>query len=361
MTAKFCLPVPEVNALIAFNGLSMNMQTNDYIHSHRENFAADFCRNAGFHGVLMGFFNASQKMFSDAWVAKMEDCSQETVRTLVRMAETRLLAHAEGRDLLTEDTGHEQLNTGQGRPYPLWISNGRNVVGIGAPVDNCFPVMAFPRLGRVDLMEKQALLRIGMAYVSQQLAEALDCLNNWPQASLQSVISLLALRVFVVNSNGLVVYHQSPRHGEVKVIDRIVTGEKLTLVNKRECVLLREAIRAATAEAGRSTLLSLTSLGDDSRLAMVAPMPQPSLRMAMVVFGEKQINQSLQHERFFDAYQMTPSERLVAREVLLGKQLNEISANTGLSLSTIRSYLKQIFAKTRTHRQIDLVLLFYQN
>jgi DNA-binding CsgD family transcriptional regulator len=255
---------------------------------------------------------------------------------------------------------HARLDDAQDNAYPLWISNGRNVVGIGAPIGACFPVMAFPRLGRVDLMEKQALLRIGMAYVSQQLAEALDCLNNWPLASLQSVISLFELRVFVVNSTGLVVYHQSPRHSEVKVIDRIVTGEKLTLVNKRDCVVLREAIRAATKEDGRSSLLSLTSLGHDSRLALVAPMPQSSLRMAMVVFGEKQINHSLQHERFFDTYKMTPSERLVAREVLLGKQLNEVSASTGLSLSTIRSYLKQIFAKTRTHRQIELVLLYYQ-
>lgn len=338
----------------------MNMQISDYSHNHREDFAAYFCKNAGFHGVFMGFFDASQKMFSDAWIAKMADCSQETVRTLVKMAESRLLAHAEGRDQLTKMDAHARLDDAQDNAYPLWISNGRNVVGIGAPIGTCFPVMAFPRLGRVDLMEKQALLRIGMAYVSQQLAEALDCLNNWPLASLQSVISLFELRVFVVNSTGLVVYHQSPRHGEVKVIDRIVTGEKLTLVNKRDCVVLREAIRAATKEDGRSSLLSLTSLGHDSRLALVAPMPQSSLRMAMVVFGEKQINHSLQHERFFDTYKMTPSERLVAREVLLGKQLNEVSASTGLSLSTIRSYLKQIFAKTRTHRQIELVLLYYQ-
>jgi DNA-binding CsgD family transcriptional regulator len=338
----------------------MNMQISDYSHNHREDFAAYFCKNAGFHGVFMGFFDASQKVFSDAWIAKMADCSQETVRTLVKMAESRLLAHAEGRDQLTKMDAHARLDDAQDNAYPLWISNGRNVVGIGAPIGTCFPVMAFPRLGRVDLMEKQALLRIGMAYVSQQLAEALDCLNNWPLASLQSVISLFELRVFVVNSTGLVVYHQSPRHSEVKVIDRIVTGEKLTLVNKRDCVVLREAIRAATKEDGRSSLLSLTSLGHDSRLALVAPMPQSSLRMAMVVFGEKQINHSLQHERFFDTYKMTPSERLVAREVLLGKQLNEVSASTGLSLSTIRSYLKQIFAKTRTHRQIELVLLYYQ-
>ena len=338
----------------------MNMQISDYSHNHREDFAAYFCKNAGFHGVFMGFFDASQKMFSDAWIAKMADCSQETVRTLVKMAESRLLAHAEGRDQLTKMDAHARLDDAQDNAYPLWISNGRNVVGIGAPIGTCFPVMAFPRLGRVDLMEKQALLRIGMAYVSQQLAEALDCLKNWPLASLQSVISLFELRVFVVNSTGLVVYHQSPRHSEVKVIDRIVTGEKLTLVNKRDCVVLREAIRAATKEDGRSSLLSLTSLGHDSRLALVAPMPQSSLRMAMVVFGEKQSNHSLQHERFFDTYKMTPSERLVAREVLLGKQLNEVSASTGLSLSTIRSYLKQIFAKTRTHRQIELVLLYYQ-
>ena len=338
----------------------MNMQISDYSHNHREDFAAYFCKNAGFHGVFMGFFDASQKMFSDAWIAKMADCSQETVRTLVKMAESRLLAHAEGRDQLTKMDAHARLDDAQDNAYPLWISNGRNVVGIGAPIGTCFPVMAFPRLGRVDLMEKQALLRIGMAYVSQQLAEALDCLKNWPLASLQSVISLFELRVFVVNSTGLVVYHQSPRHSEVKVIDRIVTGEKLTLVNKRDCVVLREAIRAATKEDGRSSLLSLTSLGHDSRLALVAPMPQSSLRMAMVVFGEKQINHSLQHERFFDTYKMTPSERLVAREVLLGKQLNEVSASTGLSLTTIRSYLKQIFAKTRTHRQIELVLLYYQ-
>ncbi|MDZ4395558.1 helix-turn-helix transcriptional regulator [Cypionkella sp.] len=338
----------------------MNMQLSDYSNNHRADFAQYFCTSAELQGVFMGFFDGSGKIFTDAWISKMADCSQETVRTLVKMAESRLIAHSN--DTVRADVVHNQPGLGDlpDKTYPIWISNGRNVVGIGAPIAQSFPVMAFPRLGHVDLIENQPLLRIGMAYVTQQLAESLDCRNNLHLASLQSVISLLALRVFVVNSAGLVVYHQSPRQGAVNAIDRIVTGEKLTLVNKRECVALREAIRAATKEDGRSSLLSLTSLGQDSRLALVAPMPQSSLRMAIVLFGEKQIRHSLQHERFFDSYEMTPSERLVAREVLLGKQLNEISASTGLSLSTIRSYLKQIFAKTRTHRQIDLVLLYYQ-
>lgn len=338
----------------------------------------------------MGFFDANRKSFSDAWNARSGDCSQETLRNLARMAETRLTAHAESAMRLNQlrqtneppaPVAARSATEARGLPsgaapdalrdpaqdegnrdkiYPIWISNGRNVVGIGAPISEMFPVMAFPRLGHSDVLEKQSLLRIGMAYVSQQLAESIDCRSDWPMAALDSMISLLALRVFVVNDTGHVVYHQR-RPGEVDTTaERLIVGELFTLSNKRECAALRDAIHAAIQVNGKSSLLSVTCMGDKTRLALVAPLQCPDVRMAIVVMGQQQVDHNLQYEYFFDSYEMTPSERLVAREVLRGRQLNEIAASTGLSLSTIRSYLKQIFAKTRTHRQIDLVLLYYQ-
>ena len=42
-----------------------------------------------------------------------------------------------------------------------------------------------------------------------------------------------------------------------------------------------------------------------------------------------------------------------------GKSAAEAADATGLSLETVRSYLKQVLCKTGTHRQTELIALYY--
>jgi len=60
-------------------------------------------------------------------------------------------------------------------------------------------------------------------------------------------------------------------------------------------------------------------------------------------------------ERLRRIYGLTVTEAEVASRLARGMRLPEIGEDLGVSLHTIRGHLKQLFAKTGTHRQADLI------
>jgi len=81
-------------------------------------------------------------------------------------------------------------------------------------------------------------------------------------------------------------------------------------------------------------------MGADQReLVLVDPEDCPTVSYAPVqqVFG------------------LTRGEARLANQLLCGLSLPEIAETDGLSVATVRSYTKAVLAKTRTHRQAQLV------
>ena len=56
-------------------------------------------------------------------------------------------------------------------------------------------------------------------------------------------------------------------------------------------------------------------------------------------------------------FDLTSSESRLAAEIASGATLDMAAENLGLTVSTVRTYLKQIFSKTDTSRQAELVRL----
>ncbi len=57
------------------------------------------------------------------------------------------------------------------------------------------------------------------------------------------------------------------------------------------------------------------------------------------------------------AFDLTPAESRVAIQLAQGHTIEQIARNNGVSMATVRTQLKSLFAKTRTNRQADLVRL----
>ncbi len=72
-----------------------------------------------------------------------------------------------------------------------------------------------------------------------------------------------------------------------------------------------------------------------------------------IVLG-KSYRQSWQQKR---AYPLTPAEAKIAIALLQGGDLRGIAAAQRVSLETVRTQLKSVFAKTNTARQADLIAL----
>jgi DNA-binding CsgD family transcriptional regulator len=88
----------------------------------------------------------------------------------------------------------------------------------------------------------------------------------------------------------------------------------------------------------------------------VEPHPQgPGGAAAAVVFAADGESRTLRTHVLIARYALTPTEASVTRRLAAGVGLEQIARELDISLNTVRGHLKQIFAKTGTHRQVELV------
>ena len=75
------------------------------------------------------------------------------------------------------------------------------------------------------------------------------------------------------------------------------------------------------------------------------------------------IDPEMQRERPIDlfaaAYSLTPRERAVLSVIVEGDGLPRAAETLDIAVTTARTYLQQIFQKTRTVKQAELVRLFF--
>ena len=194
--------------------------------------------------------------------------------------------------------------------------------------------------------------------VSKNLTEHVYSKPVWPEGLAQATLKLLSIGFFVVN-----------RSGEIEIDGRAisqqecdfltVTHNRLSTPGAKERVALTEALRAATGEEKQAVILSIADGRDQLKMVLIAPFDHGPEGRALVLFETNGTDHFALREHFFRAHSITRSEALVAHEVLNGRSPSEASVSTGLSLETVRSYLKQVFYKTGTHRQSELISLYY--
>lgn len=78
----------------------------------------------------------------------------------------------------------------------------------------------------------------------------------------------------------------------------------------------------------------------------------------MLMLSDPKNQQPMDIATLRQLFDLTPTEAQVARLVAEGLRRNQIAARLGLSPTTIAFHLRNIFDKTGTHRQADLVALF---
>lgn len=129
--------------------------------------------------------------------------------------------------------------------------------------------------------------------------------------------------------------------------------------------LLAEAVQTR-AERGRSygkTLSIVRPSGRRSLAAMVGPLlappPETDLREAAAVLfiTDPDGSQISTTEVLQGLYDLTRAEAELLRLLAEGRSLEEVAQQRGITMNTARGQLKQVFAKTDTRRQGELVRL----
>lgn len=322
-------------------------------HALRHRFLEHFVASTEFSFVAMGFYDSRRKEFVDSWALRRGDCSSEAQEDLARDIQRALAVQAA---LYLKRSQKDATGN------PLWIRAGDYMLGLGRPMAEMFPVMAIPADAWSEEGPLQAMLGIGMAYVQQQHTEAIYSRSPWPEGLAAATLKMLALRFLVVDEKAEV-QRDGRIEDEIAPDDPewLVLNGRLTLNDRTQRRLLHEAIGRATDEERRTSIVTVSTLSGGVRLAIVAPLPGSEPPLAMVLFEHACTDHVALRAHFFAAHGLTPSEQRIAHVVLDGRTLNEAAASTSLSLATVRSYLKSVFNKTCTHRQSELIALYYRS
>lgn len=114
---------------------------------------------------------------------------------------------------------------------------------------------------------------------------------------------------------------------------------------------LRAAIAAATSADEAAALTLCDADGEPSLRLMVVPVRGEPLAMLMTQGGAQDIAPA----RLRESFDLTPSEARLLSALVAGERLTAYADRLGVRLSTVRTHLRQLFAKTGEQRQADLI------
>lgn len=116
---------------------------------------------------------------------------------------------------------------------------------------------------------------------------------------------------------------------------------------------LRRIVRTVSRFGGRGAVLALTAFVPDT--SMFAFGSQPQVLMIMHDQGLNAVPDVLLWEAAFD---LTPAQSRVALELFRGRTIAEAAVALNICPSTLKTHLKDLFKKTGTSRQSQLMSVF---
>ncbi|HEY8049106.1 MAG TPA: helix-turn-helix transcriptional regulator [Ramlibacter sp.] len=167
----------------------------------------------------------------------------------------------------------------------------------------------------------------------------------------------LAHGVVLTTAEGRLLHaNQAARHELVRAVAIALWEGGLVQACRPECDRdLQVAI--ARAAAGRRSLVNLAALeGLALGVAVVPVKPQVGdCPRCALVFSRASLCDSLMLGFFARKHAITPAEELVLANLCAGQSAPQIAAQLSVAVSTVRSHVRSICAKTRTSSVRELV------
>ena len=212
-------------------------------------------------------------------------------------------------------------------------------------------------LGAVDYLCKPISPQIAKIRVKNHIK------NKYAQGFSTMAMDALSLAILIVDEQGAVKYINTCAKEllNTKIRSLTIKDDYLSAINFSDKSKLSAFITAATsAEEIRSAMF----LHDDEvRQVFITPLPSMSsfmlnvnMPLALILITEP--NEIVSEVQLMGKlYDLSPAELRVATALLAGKSPGEYAIDAGLTLHTVRSQLKNLFSKTYTRRQSELVAL----
>ena len=172
-----------------------------------------------------------------------------------------------------------------------------------------------------------------------------------------TALDCMCFGVALVDGDARVLLHNRAAQ---QIFDRedglAVVGGRLTLTNGNNAHLAASLEQESLSRAFRAPK---HKAGD--YLMLVAPLPLahdvPLSKAHLVVIDDPEVDPPDNASLLGELYELTPAQARLAWHIACGYTLTECADFLSVSLTTVKSHLRELFAKTDTHRQADLARL----
>jgi DNA-binding CsgD family transcriptional regulator len=188
--------------------------------------------------------------------------------------------------------------------------------------------------------------------------------EGWSAAAeIQSGFARLSVPAFIVDASAFV-RHANPAAESLVGRSRkfVVRGGRLRAADASAESQLQRAVRTAAAQPGRACAFAVHLDGGRVATVLTAPLaadPKVAAHwrdpLALVLVDAGEVDPQSIAWRMRQIYGLTPAEARVAALVALGQTVEEIALSMQVKRPTLRTHLRNIFGKTGTRRQAELV------
>jgi DNA-binding NarL/FixJ family response regulator len=215
------------------------------------------------------------------------------------------------------------------------------------------------RLGQIERIGRKAEEDVAT------LRDALSASPSGKSAGMERILDMLSFGVVLVSRSHVVFANRTAR--DIHEADGgLVIGKTVFAPSSRLSGELATIIDAAclAASQGQDHLASLCvpSSGEHDLLLTVCALPHAHDRdagtpQAVIFISDPSRRPKVSGTILSELFGLTPTEADVACAIAHGRRTNQIAADLSISPTTVAFHLGNVFEKTRTHRQGDLIAL----
>ncbi|QFT83266.1 hypothetical protein FIU89_21775 (plasmid) [Roseovarius sp. THAF27] len=227
---------------------------------------------------------------------------------------------------------------------------------VGKPTGHLYPLVAVQGWKTSgDKSPPDTFLSVALSFAAAQLRNIIGQKSPRTNRLIDTALRVLAVHFAVVDSTGTIECSANisnewlARNGDFE-IDK----ERLVARTHKVQDAFQKALDLATGPEAKPSIVSLRTESGPNRMVWISRLTEFSEPRALVILGRGEENPMVR-DHLLKLSGLTASERRVAHHVLRGKSLDETAKATDLAVSTVRSYMKRILAKTSTRRQSEFV------
>ncbi len=331
-------------------------------YDSRVRMATQLAASADVSAACIGILDWRRHKLVDGWVGQGRSGAKLGAAEVTNLVSKALAIFLSCKQ---PDPGLRKLNPQQAPEIEAetWLQSKRYLIGIGERVGDFAPVTALVNTPAMAVPSGLLrLARIGLTYADQIIRDYSGTRRERPEPGRsgipETILHSLSFGFVVTDANGVVGYvTKQSREWLEDSKEMCLAGGRLAARMPQNQKMLQNALVAATGDEGKLTVVQLDVSDGLPQTLSVLPLGASS-GLALVVFRYVSSDGALR-DGLLETMGLTVAEQRLARQLLAGKSLADAAAENNLTISTARSYLKRIFAKTGIHRQSQFITLYH--